>query len=210
MKFIGFFVFVGLVQPIQAMVVHDPVNYGQLVQQLEALREQAQQIKEQTQLLKGNKGFGSIGYDAQLNTYLPKSGDGVIDVYQHGRSDIARLREDILEQSKNDKEKEFNQRRYRQAATQKAVALKAYEGSEARIRSLESLMYQIKNTQDPKATAELQARIQVEQALLENESNKLKLMSMLQRAEEDLLEEQENAYHEQVFNPENTNMPRIK
>ena len=59
-----------------------------------------------------------------------------------------------------------------------------------RLSNLEGLLQQMSTTQDPKAIAELQARINVEQGLIQNEQAKINAMAMLVNAERQISEMQ--------------------
>jgi len=89
----------------------------------------------------------------------------------------------------------------------KAVGMRAFDGARARLSQIEQLMGRINVTRDPKAIAELQARIAVEQAAVQNETTKLQLVAMLQRAEERLIEQQKSDLAQRILSATNTGMP---
>jgi len=93
------------------------------------------------------------------------------------------------------------------AVTDKAVGVRAFEGARARLSQIEGLMAEINRTRDPKAIGELQARIAVEEAAVANETTKLQLVAMLQRAEERLLEEQKRELAQRILSASNRGMP---
>ena len=66
-----------------------------------------------------------------------------------------------------------------QAASNQALSMQAYSDAAPRLQNIEDLMARISQTQDPKAIAELQARMSAEQAIIQNEQNKIQAMSML-------------------------------
>ena len=76
------------------------------------------------------------------------------------------------------------------AASNKALSQQAYDSAQQRLSNLEDLIQQISTTQDPKAIAELQARINVEQGLIQNEQAKINAMAMLVNAERQISEMQ--------------------
>jgi type IV secretion system protein VirB5 len=123
-------------------------------------------------------------------------------------ADIARIEK--LQGSIGDMQRNIEQRSMHTAFTNKAIGLRGYEAAQRRIDQIESLMDKINDTQDPKAIGELQARISAEQALLQNESNKLQMISQLQIAEQNLIEEQKRQMSRRIWNSKNTKMPRIK
>jgi type IV secretion system protein VirB5 len=96
------------------------------------------------------------------------------------------------------------------AIVDKAVGLQAYKGLQDRMEQVDNLMAEIKNTNDPKSIAELQARISIEQAYMQNEMTKLQLVSQLQRSEQQLIEQQKYRMSRRILNPENNKMPQIQ
>lgn len=76
------------------------------------------------------------------------------------------------------------------AASNKALSQEAYNSAQQRLSNLEDLLQQISTTQDPKSIAELQARINVEQGLIQNEQAKINAMAMLVNAERQISEMQ--------------------
>jgi type IV secretion system protein VirB5 len=96
------------------------------------------------------------------------------------------------------------------AVVDKAVGLQAYQGVQERMKQVDNLMSEIKNTSDPKSIAELQARISIEQAYIQNETTKLQLVSQLQRSEQQLIESQKYQMSRRILNTQNTGMPQIK
>lgn len=69
-------------------------------------------------------------------------------------------------------------------AQDKGFALDAYNAAKSRINQIDQLMQKINQTQDPKAIAELQARIGAEQANIQNEQTKLQMYAMVAAAED--------------------------
>lgn len=77
------------------------------------------------------------------------------------------------------------------AATNQAMSEQVFTQSSAEFSNIQSLMSQISQTQDPKAIAELQARIQVEQTLLQNQQIKAQAMLAQMTAQQNVRNEQE-------------------
>ena len=93
------------------------------------------------------------------------------------------------------------------ALTDKAIGLRAFDGARARLAQIEQLMTQIDRTRDPKGIQELQARLAVEQAAIQNEATKLQLVAMLMRAEERLVEQQRSELAQRILSASNRGMP---
>ncbi len=198
-----------------AMIVNDPLTKAEIVKQIAEAKKQLEEIERQTRLFEGNKGFGGIHHDQSVHNYLPKTADGILEVNRHGNRDLTKIYDEILRMERwqgsvNKRQEDIKKRRYKNAITKKAIAKKAYEASDLRIKRIERLMDEIKNTNDPKSIAELQARISLEQAMLENEANRLNLINMMEKSEALLLEEHERELAEKVFDPNNTGFPKIR
>ena len=112
--------------------------------------------------------------------------------------------------SVDDMQKHIEGRMQQAAVVDKAVGLQAYQGVQERMKQVDNLMSEIKNTSDPKSIAELQARISIEQAYIQNETTKLQLVSQLQRSEQQLIESQKYQMSRRILNTQNTGMPQIK
>ena len=191
-------------------------------EQIDTLNDQLQQMKEQYdqgekhyKALTGDKGFGEKHHDKALQQSLPEKWQGL---YQATQSNISALRglintvkgEEEFTGSVEDMQKHIEGRMQQVAAVDKAVGLQAYQGVQDRMKQVDNLMGEIKNTKDPKSIAELQARISIEQAYIQNEMTKLQLVGQLQRAEQKLIDHQKYQMSRRILNPKNTGMPQIR
>lgn len=105
---------------------------------------------------------------------------------------------------------ELRERNFQSAASEKALALKTYDGAQSRLDNINTLISKINTSTDPKTIQDLQARIGAEQALVSNESTKLQMVSQLSRSEEKLVDEKRKQMNRDILNPANTDMPEIK
>lgn len=195
-------------------MAHQLKELAHLVEQIRTLQRQLDQAEQQYKALTGHRGFGRRFYDPNLRKALPLEWRKVYDSLQEAGQG-ARGVQDILQKERfsgsiEEMQKHIQDRRQRTTATHKAMGLKAYQGTQARLDQIESLMDEIDQTDDPKAIAELQARIAIEQAAIENEMTKIQLISQLQRAEDQLIEEQKDDMSRRMLDPRNTKMPEIK
>ncbi|MGF1804340.1 type IV secretion system protein, partial [Aliivibrio sifiae] len=85
----------------------------------------------------------------------------------------------------------------------KAYASEAYQKSYDRTDQIESLMDEINRTRDPKAIAELNARLQAEQALIQNEQTKLTMYQATTDAEQRVLEQQQREISAKTWGSKN-------
>lgn len=104
----------------------------------------------------------------------------------------------------------LNERYLKTAAAEKAAALSTYQGAQERLSNINTLIAKIDTAQDPKAIQDLQARIAAEQALVQNETTKLQMISQLAEAEKKLVDDQRRQMNRDILNPDNTGMPEIK
>ena len=217
------------------MAVHDPTNF---IRQAEILRQATEQVNKATEqihklddqlrqmketheqgkrhydALTGNKNFGEIHHSTALQQFLPQEWQGLYQATQHHISALKGLMDTVRHEEKftgsvEDMQKHIEGRMERVAVTNKAVGLHAYQGLQERMKQVDHLMAAIKNTNDPKSIAELQARIAIEQAHIQNETAKLQLVSQLQRAEHQLIEQQKYQMSRRILDPKNTVMPVI-
>lgn len=188
---------------------------AQMGSQLVELKNQLEQAKRQYDSITGIRNLGSILYDQTLRNTLP---DDMSDIYSSSMNSafgISGSIADILETEKNqgtvsDIKSKISERQRNLAATDKAIGLRAYDGAKKRLDQIESLMGRINGTSDPKAIAELQARIAVEQAAVGNEQSKLAVISQLQANEAKLIEQQKSELSQKVLSNDNTGMPGIR
>lgn len=104
----------------------------------------------------------------------------------------------------------LNERYLKTAAAEKAAALNTYQGAQERLSNINALIAKIDSAQDPKTIQDLQARIAAEQALVQNETTKLQMISQLSSAEQKLVDDQRRQMNRDILNPDNDAMPEIK
>ena len=223
-------------QDANSMAVHDPTNFirqaeilrqateqvNKATEQIQKLDDQLKQMKETHEqgqrhydALTGNKNFGELHHNPKLQQFLPQEWQGLYQATQHHISALKGLIESVKNEEKlmgsvEDMQKHIEGRMAQFAVTNKAVGLHAYQGLQERMKQVDHLMGAIKNTNDPKSIAELQARIAIEQAHIQNETAKLQLVSQLQRAEQQLIEQQKYQMSRRILDPKNTVMPGIR
>lgn len=191
-------------------------QYEQMAEQIQQAQKQLHQLETTYQSMTGSRGLGSLLANPGLPQYLP---DDWKEIYNTaaggGYAGISGTLSQILTDEQlsgtiADREQRFMQRSREAAATDKATGLRAYDGAKARLTQIQSLMGQINGTSDPKAIAELQARIQAEQAAIDNEATKLQMVAMLQQAEQRLIAGQRQDTNLRLLSSTNTAMPEIK
>jgi len=220
----------------EATIVHDPTSFAKHVEilrqtteqvskateqirklddQLRQMKDQFEQGKKHYEAVTGNKNFGEVHHNTGLKKSLPEEWQGLYQATQRSMSALKGLMDTVKGEEKfngsiDDMQKHIEGRMQQVAIVDKAVGLQAYEGLQGRMKQVDNLMAEIKRTPDPKSIAELQARIAIEQAYIQNEMTKLQLVSQLQRSEQQLIENQKYQMSRRILNPKNTEIPRIK
>ena len=162
--------------------------------QYDQMMSQIEQAKQQYESLTGSRGLGTIMNNAALRDYLPNDWQGVYDsVKSGGYSGLSGRGQSVYNANKvfdscvhivSALQRTACEARAVKPAQDKGFALDAYDTAKSRINQIDQLMAKINETSDPKAIAELQARIATEQANIQNEQTKLQLYSMVAAAEE--------------------------
>ncbi|BBE10244.1 Conjugal transfer protein [Mycoavidus cysteinexigens] len=194
---------------------HAIEQISRMAEQIKATHDQLQQARQQYEAITGQRGLGSLFYRADLGRTLPPNWRTVYDAAQNGNYGISGSIQEILKQEQTHSsiqtaQRDLELRRRQIAATDKAIGLKAYEGAQQRLDQIEALMKKISATEDPKALDELQARINIEQAAIQNETVKLAMISQLQKAEQQLIAEQKRALSQRILNSQNQAMPTLR
>jgi type IV secretion system protein VirB5 len=173
--------------------VFDAANVMQAITSVQQLKAQLEQQKQIYQAMNGSRGMGNLLNDPALRNYLPADWQKVYDQLSSGG--LAGLSGSAAEIRKATKVFDCERlqtpnSRYQcevqagKVAQDKAFGLAAYEQSVKRVDQIEALMRRINDTSDPKAIAELNARLQAENALIQNEQIKLQMFQYLSQAED--------------------------
>jgi type IV secretion system protein VirB5 len=170
-------------------VVFDPSQAANMATEFMKWKNQYDQMKAMIDNSSGNRGYGNLmNIPNQARNYIPSNFSDVMSLLQSnnpsysGMTDSIRKYMDanaVLTDADLDNMKlSTATRKYltdsrSNTATIQALADEGLHNASVRFNLLQSLAYEINNTTDPKAIAELQARIQVEQNMLTNEQTKM-------------------------------------
>ena len=175
-------------------------EYATMVQQLDEMKRQFSQMEKEFETITGSRNLGEILNDPQFKQYLPDNWQSIYSgVRNNGYDGLSGTAKALRDSSKvfdsceyitNPTEKRICNAQAVKPAQDQAFAMDAYSTSQNRVTQIESLMREINNTSDPKAIAELNARIQAEQALIQNEQTKIALYKESAAAEQRLLDQQ--------------------
>jgi type IV secretion system protein VirB5 len=170
------------------------VQWGKEIAEMQAqyqqLVQQYAQMQQTHASMNGARGWGSVnrndyGYnegdwqDVMANTDYTEFLEaakvaGVEDASFASDSDAAQAMQDI--QNQNALNRSLNEESYNKVST--------------RLTNLNNLAAQVNTATDAKDIADLQARIQAEQVLLQNEQNKMTMLASLQEGQRDIQEQQ--------------------
>lgn len=193
-------------------------DIAKFTQQIEQMKAQVQQLQTTYKSLTGSSGIGNLFRDPQLANMLPSNWQGVYSsVADGGYAGITGSVSQILTQEQggiagtvDQAQANIVQRQAQVAAYDKAMGEHAYSGAIQRLNDIQGLVDQIDQETDPKQIMDLQARIQGEQAAIQNEQTKLQLMAMLQRAENGLIVQQKAAVAQRILSASATGVPSIE
>lgn len=187
--------------------VFDAANVMQAITSVQQLKAQLEQQKQIYQAMNGTRGMGNLLNDPALRNYLPADWQKIYDQLSTGG--LAGLSGSAAEIRKATKVFDCERlhapnSRYQcevqaaKVAQDKAFGLAAYEQSVKRVDQIEALMRRINDTSDAKAIAELNARLQAENALIQNEQIKLQMFQYLSQAEDRAIQQRktEQLYHD--------------
>lgn len=173
-------------------------SIAKALEQIEQLKSQLGQMKKQYSAITGSRSLGNLANNPAFRNYLPDDWKKVYDDIARGgykglTGEARKMRDasrvyDMCSRTVEAHRAQCEQDAAR-GAIEKTFALEAYDKATARWDQIALLMKAINGTTDPKAIAELQARIQTEQAALQNEQTKLDLYRMVADAEARIAEQ---------------------
>lgn len=180
----------------------DAATIAQLQEQLLTARDQLQNLTEQLQTAKSqlaaftqSSGYGNLAGDLdirhRLRTALPSSAQDLLS--RSGTSDlnadVSQIADDVMAPVNFEEDRQqLSKRALNIEATAKAMSERAYDSMTQRLANVDALQDKINQTTNPKEIAELQARIQIEQANIAAEQTRIQLASQQLEAERHLLQ----------------------
>jgi type IV secretion system protein VirB5 len=197
-------------------------QYGQMVTQINNQVQQITHLRDTYNSMTGARMLGSLmngAGDLSARRYLPSELTQVYDLYNNSvvpgfgalTARIAALRSTIstLPPGYFPAGSAMNTELGKvldSLGAQRSMAEVAYKNSTERIPNIEALMARINSTNDPKEIAELQARIGAEQALIQNEANRIAVLQYQQGLAH---REQEQRQREAFSQAQRTAIPTV-
>ncbi|MCL2524878.1 MAG: P-type DNA transfer protein VirB5 [Betaproteobacteria bacterium] len=181
--------------------VIDAANLAQAIQQVaswaqqyEQMVDQLKQMEQAYENLNGIRNMGSLVNNPLARKYLPAEYQTILSqgVGQWQSIYDAAKKFDMATSSlsaSSDAAQAFQQIA-KQAAINRATAEEAYKTASQRFDDIQVLLDKVNAAPDAKDIADLQARIQAEQVMMQNEANKLQMLAQLASAQKDLQNQQ--------------------
>jgi len=162
--------------------------------QLQRMRNQFNQLKSTYDSMNGSRGMADLVNNPAARQYLPANYQ---DILSSGYGNWASIRssakvmgiEDTTLNPTSDVAKAFESTA-RQSALNRATMEDGYNQASKRFSSIQVLLDKVNAAPDQKDIADLQARIQAEQVMMQNESTKLAMLGQLAQAQRDLSNQQ--------------------
>ena len=175
-----------------ASVIQSLLEVMQSLQQIENQIAQIRQFESQIKAVSGMRNLGQIMNSPLLQNYVPANALEIVNTVEsggyRGLSGTAKgLRDARMTYNCLDKAGDARtncQSVLAQPYQQKAFMEDAMAAARGRISQIQSLMGQIDATVDPKGVAEIQARIEAENALLQHEQTQINMAQGIAAAEE--------------------------
>ena len=180
----------------------DAAMIAQLQEQLLTARDQLKNLTEQLATAKSqlaaftqSSGYGNVVGNPdirhQLRAALPANAQDLLD--RSGGSsldgDVDRITDQVMAPVNFQEDRQtLSKRALNIEATAKAMSERAYDSMTRRLANVDALQDKINQTTNPKEIAELQARIQIEQANIQAEQARIQLASQQLEAERHLLQ----------------------
>lgn len=186
-------------QLLASAIVNDPMHMAQTmagwVQQAQDMTAQVNELKKQYdtmqqeyQSISGIRNMGDLVNNPELRKYLP---DDYKTILEGGYGNAQSIRDSSKvagyeNTNPNSETSKAFEKNAMQAANNEAVAEEGYRQASKRFDDIQALLNQINTAPDQKTILDLQARIQVEQVMQQNEANKLAMLGQLASAQKDL------------------------
>lgn len=188
------------------------------VQQLTQLKQQYIQMKQTAESLKGINSIGGLLSNPAIRDYMPEdlkgAYDEVGDAIFKGQSGQYKGLEgaiDAIEDaaSKRKTWEDIQTARAQKAKMDAAMMSASYTGAIKRLESIEALMSKVGSTPTAKESQDLTSRIASEQAIQQNEMQRLNLMVAMQKAQDRLLEEETKEMAKKSVTGGSGSIPRL-
>lgn len=167
-------------------------------QQIKGMKDQLEQQQQLFNSMNGARGIGQLLNNPELKNALPADWQKVYSSIQSGgyagltgSAKVIRDANAIYDCNSGAASTVVRcNRELNKIAQDKAFAGDAYAAAQRRLDNIQALMGQIDNTTDAKQIFELQARMQAENGMIQNEQTKLMMFRMMADSEDKLIAQQ--------------------
>lgn len=200
--------------------VIDAASIEQAILTLDQLKEEYKQLQKEYESMTGSRGYGDLfdnglGLDlsfANLDKLANFDFAGQLEkVMDNGVASLSADGKKIFDRYALDKLcTDFGPDLKNHCLKQQAVKAERYAAYTTNLdnikqaqSNIDSMRRDIKNTDDPKSIAELQARIAVEQAYLDSAVSALEVLQRQQQVQQQIMNDQQDALTRSMFKVEN-------
>lgn len=164
-------------------------------EQIEVLKGQLENQKRQLESLTGTRNLGDILNNPAIRDALPADAREILRASNGGVGGISDVverieREERLTGNYEQDKKNLDARTEKLAVRSQAMMEQTQKAMTARVKQVDQLQAKINQTQDPKAIADLQARLLVEQANIQADQTRADTLTRQIEAEQALMEQQ--------------------
>ncbi|MGE8672134.1 MAG: P-type DNA transfer protein VirB5 [Achromobacter kerstersii] len=164
-------------------------------EQIEVLRGQLESQKRQLEALTGTRNLGDILNNPAIRDALPADARDILRASNGGLGGISDAverieREERLTGNYEQDKKNLDARAEKIAVRSQAMMEQTQKAMTARVKQVDQLQAKINQAQDPKAIADLQARLLVEQANIQADQTRADMLTRQIEAEQALMEQQ--------------------
>lgn len=180
---------------IAAQATQHAEALAKYIEQIATLKQQLDQAVRQYEAFTGPRNLGDIFSNPAIRKSLPPDLRSVLentgDSYARIQTAMKRIeKEQVLSGNYLMDRKSIQERIDGLAVRTKALLEQVQEGQQERLAQIDQLQAQINASTDPKAIADLQARLQVEQANILVDEIRVNLLNQELAAEKQLIERQ--------------------
>jgi type IV secretion system protein VirB5 len=178
-------------------------QYEQMVQQIEGIKQQVTQAEQMYNSVSGIRNMADLVNNPALRSYMPGDWNQTMSLISNPgsfgsiSSSIASIRDaaritgvDTTGLDPNSYAAKQFVGSQNQAATNRALGEASYKAATDRITSIQTLLDKVNDAPDEKDILDLQARIQAESTMVQNENVKLAAMEQLAQAQRDIAYQQ--------------------
>ena len=138
------------------------------------------QLVEEYKSLNGVRGMASLVNNPESRKYLPAEFETIL---KNGYGDWSKLLEAMNEDATKSSSNRYEAYR-KQIAINEATIAESYRQASKRFEAIQTLLDKVNDAPDAKDIQDLQARIAAEQVMLQNEQNKISMLTKLQELQQ--------------------------